>query len=98
MPIYLLISTNFQSLMILLSIPMVFKTKKHSFIKFVIAFIIYFVFNYLATAYDNKISGYTNWIIFFFHALFFLFLLQIVYSLFTLHRPGNLEETVSQGT
>lgn len=26
------------------------------------------------------------------------FLLQIIYSLFTLHRPGNLEKTVSQGT
>lgn len=82
MPIYLLISTNFQSLMILLATPMVFKTKKHSFIKFVIAFIIYFVFNYLATAYDNKISGYTNWIVFFFHALFFLFLFVLTDSSF----------------
>lgn len=30
--------------------------------------------------------------------LFSHFLLQIIYSLFTLHRPGNLEKTVSQGT
>ncbi len=82
MPIYLLISTNFQSLMILLPIPIVFKTKKHFFIKLLTAFMIYFVFNYLATAYDNKVSGYTNWIVFFFHALFFLFLFMLTESSF----------------
>lgn len=29
--------------------------------------------------------------------LFIHFLSQIIYYLFALHRPGNLEETVSQG-
>lgn len=82
MPLYLTITSNAQTLMLLMAIPAVFKVKKHYGIRAVAVAAFYFIFNYLATFLDSKTKGVNSWITPAFHIISFLLLYFLTQSKF----------------